>query len=226
MKILVVEDEIQLLKSIDSFLSAEKYAIEWATDYQTAAEKALLYDYDCILLDLNLPDGNGINLLGELKTENRSTNIIIISARNSLDDKIAGLNWGADDYLTKPFHLAELHARIKAVLRRKQQKGQTFLIIGNTKIEFFNRQVLIDEQPLDLSRKEFDILSFLCNNPNKLIIRENLAEYVWGGEHIEIASNLDFIYSQIRNLRQKLQAAQSNIEIKNIYGTGYKLIIK
>ncbi len=224
MKILVIEDEIKLLQSIEEFLLAEKYVVEKAADYATACEKALIYDYDCILLDINLPDGNGINLLETLKKENKIANVIIISARNSLDDKIKGLDLGADDYLTKPFHLAELHARIKAVFRRKQQAGQQFTQIGNTKIDFFNRQLFINEQLLDLNRKEFDMLSLFVNNANKLISKENVAEYVWG-DNIDMADNYDFVYSQMKNLRKKLKTAHSDVEIKNIYGIGYKLIM-
>ncbi|MDR0941734.1 MAG: response regulator transcription factor [Bacteroidales bacterium] len=223
MKILIVEDEIQLLKSIEEFLLTERYVVETAEDFRTASEKALIYDYDCILLDINLPDGNGIHLLEKLKKENKIANVIIISARNSLDDKIKGLDLGADDYLTKPFHLAELHARIKAVFRRKQQEGQQFTKIGNTKIDFFNRQIFIDELQLDLNRKEFDMLSLFVNNPNKLISKENVAEYVWG-DNIDMVDNFDFVYSQVKNLRKKLKTAHSDMGIKNIYGIGYKLI--
>jgi DNA-binding response OmpR family regulator len=223
MKILIIEDEIQLLQSIEEFLLAEKFVVEKATDFRTASQKALIYDYDCILLDINLPDGNGINLLEMLKKENKMSNVIIISARNSLDDKIKGLDLGADDYLTKPFYLAELLARIKAVFRRKQQGGQQFIIIENTKIDFFNRQVFINEEALDLNRKEFDMLALFVNNPNKLISKENVAEYVWG-DNIDMADNFDFVYSQVKNLRKKLKSVQSDIEIKNIYGIGYKLI--
>lgn len=223
MKILIVEDDITLLRSIEEFLLAEQYLVEKAPDYRTACEKALIYDYDCILLDINLPDGNGINLLEALKKEHKIANVIIISARNSLDDKIKGLDLGADDYLTKPFHFAELHARIKAVFRRKQQEGQQFTQIENTKIDFFNRQVIVDEQMLSLNRKEFDMLSFFVNNPNKLITKENVAEYVWG-DNMDLADNFDFVYSQMKNLRKKLKTAHSSIEIENVYGIGYKLI--
>ncbi|MDR1762191.1 MAG: response regulator transcription factor, partial [Bacteroidales bacterium] len=176
MKILIIEDEIQLAQSIEEFLLAEKYVVETATDYRTACEKALIYYYDCILLDLNLPDGNGMHVLEMLKKENKAANVIIISARNSLDDKIKGLDLGADDYLTKPFHFAELHARIKAVFRRKQQEGQQYTIIGNTKIDFLNRQIFIHEHLLELNRKEFTLLSLFVNNPNRLISKENVAE--------------------------------------------------
>ncbi len=223
MKILIVEDDITLSRSIEEFLLTEKYLVEKAFDYRTACEKALIYDYDCILLDINLPDGNGINLLETLKKENKIANVIIISARNSLDDKVRGLDLGADDYLTKPFHFAELHARIKAVFRRKQQEGQQFTQIENTKVDFFSREVIVNEEMLNLNRKEFDMLSFFVNNPNKLITKENVAEYVWG-DNMDLADNFDFVYSQMKNLRKKLKAANSGIEIENVYGVGYKLI--
>lgn len=222
MKILIVEDDITLLQSMEKFLLTEKYLVEKASDYRTACEKALIYDYDCILLDINLPDGNGINLLETIKKENKIANVIIISARNSLDDKIKGLDLGADDYLTKPFHFAELHARIKAVFRRRQQEGQQFIRIENTKIDFFNRQVIVNNEILNLNRKEFDMLSLFANNPNKLVTKENVAEYVWG-DNVDLADNFDFVYSQMKNLRKKLKATHSGIEIENVYGIGYKL---
>jgi DNA-binding response OmpR family regulator len=224
MKILIIEDEFRLLQSIEEFLLSEKYIVETAADYETACEKVMLYDYDCILLDINLPDGNGLNLLELLKKENKIANVIIISARNSLDDKIKGLGLGADDYLTKPFHLAELNARIKAVIRRKLQDGKQFTEIGNTKIDFFNRHVIVNENDLSLNRKEFVMLSYFANNPNKLITKENVAEYVWG-DNIDMADNFDFVYSQIKNLRRKLKNAHSDIKIENVYGVGYKLIV-
>jgi DNA-binding response OmpR family regulator len=225
MKILIIEDELKLLQSIEAFLLEEKYLVEKAMDFASASEKALMYDYDCILLDINLPGGSGIDLLEILKKEKRIANVIIISARNSLDDKVKGLDLGADDYLTKPFHLAELLARIKAVFRRKQQEGMQFTQIGNTRIDFFNRQLFIDEKLLDLNRKEFDMLSFFVNNPDRLLSKENVAEYVWG-DNIDMADNFDFVYSQVKNLRKKLKTALSDIEIKNIYGIGYKLITR
>ena len=223
MKILIVEDEIKLLLSIEEFLLSEKYVVEKATDYDTACEKALVYDYDCILLDINLPGGNGLKLLEALKKENKLANVIIISARNSLDDKIIGLDLGADDYLTKPFHLAELNARIKAVFRRKQQDGKQLVEVGNTKIDFFNRYITVDEHVMSLNRKEFDMLTLFANNPNKLITKDSIAEYVWG-DHIDMADSFDFVYSQVKNLRKKLREARSDINLKSVYGLGYKLI--
>ena len=224
MKILIIEDEYALLKTIEDFLLAEKYVVEKATDYYSAREKILIYDYDCILLDISLPGGSGLKLLEEMKKEGKTGNIIIISARNSLEDKVLGLDLGADDYLAKPFHLLELQARMKSVLRRKNRNGQNVLNIGNTQIDFDNRQVAVNESVLNLNRKEFDIISFFATNKNRLITKESLAEHIWG-DNIDMADNFDFVYSQVKNLRKKLRNGHSEIEIENVYGIGYKLTI-
>jgi DNA-binding response OmpR family regulator len=222
MKILVIEDEYKLLKTIEEFLLLEKFVVEKATDYNTAVQKAMVYDYDCILLDILLPGGSGLKILEEMKHKGKTGNIIIISAKNSLDDKITGLNLGADDYLTKPFHLSELYARIKAVLRRKNLDGNPVFTMGNSTINFTERQLLVNNINLKLNRKEFDMLAFLIMNKNRLITREALAEHVWG-DNFDLADNFDFIYSQVKNLRRKLKESRSDILIKTLYGIGYKL---
>ncbi|MDR2383740.1 MAG: response regulator transcription factor [Prevotellaceae bacterium] len=224
MKILIIEDEYALLKAIEDFLLAEKYVVEKALDYHSAREKIMMYEYDCILLDISLPGGSGLQILREMKKENRTGNVIIISAKNSFDDKILGLDLGADDYLTKPFHLPELHARIKAVLRRKQQDGKQTLTSGNTEIDFAQRQVRIEGNLLKLNRKEFDMLAFFITNKNRLITKDTLAEHVWG-DNFDFADNFDFVYSQVKNLRKKLKTENSDIIIENIYGIGYKLTV-
>jgi DNA-binding response OmpR family regulator len=224
MKILIIEDEYALLKAIEEFLLAEKYVVEKAADYRSAREKIMVYEYDCILLDITLPGGSGLQILREMKEENRTGNVIIISAKNSCDDKILGLDLGADDYLTKPFHLPELHARIKAVLRRKQQDGKQTLRSGNLEIDFAQRQALIDGRLLKLNRKEFDMLAFFINNKNRLITKDALAEHVWG-DNFDTADNFDFVYSQVKNLRKKLKNGNSDVMIENMYGIGYKLTL-
>jgi DNA-binding response OmpR family regulator len=224
MKILIIEDEYTLLKAIEEFLLAEKYVVEKAVDYRSATGKIMMYEYDCILLDISLPGGSGLQILREMKKENRTGNIIIISAKNSLDDKILGLDLGADDYLTKPFHLPELHARIKAVLRRKQQDGKQRVASGNTETDFAQRQVYIDGRLLKLTRKEFDMLAFFIANKNRLITKDTLAEHVWG-DNFDMADNFDFVYSQVKNLRKKLKDGNSDIALENVYGIGYKLTI-
>ncbi|UAY56209.1 response regulator transcription factor [Arachidicoccus terrestris] len=223
MKILVIEDEPDLLQAVKTSLEKEAYTVETAKDFEAALEKISIYEYDCVLLDIMLPGGNGLALLQELKAAGKSENVIIVSAKDSLDDKIKGLELGADDYLTKPFHIAELNARVKAVLRRKKMGGKESLDVGNVQLYLNDRQVLIDGISLNLNRKEFDLLNYLLLNKDRLITKEALAEHVWG-DNIDQADNFDFIYYQIKNLRKKLQTTEAQIEIQAVYGVGYKLI--
>ncbi|MDR0974028.1 MAG: response regulator transcription factor [Prevotellaceae bacterium] len=224
MKILIIEDELALMQAMEEFLVGERYVVEKATNFLTAMDKALMYDYDCILLDINLPGGSGFRVLEEMKKEGKSGNIIIISARNSLEDKILGLDSGADDYLTKPFHLSELHARIKAVWRRKQMDGKQNLQMGNVLVDFVERTVCVDGESLNLNRKEFDLFSFFATNINRLLSKEAVAEHVWG-DHMDMADNFDFVYSQVKNLRKKLKDHHADTVVENVYGIGYKLTI-
>ncbi|MCR9228448.1 MAG: response regulator transcription factor [Flavobacteriaceae bacterium] len=225
MKILVIEDEIQLLDNIKESLEKENYLVETAMDYYTAIEKTMVYAYDCILLDIMLPNGSGLDILSELKNTGKQENVIIISAKDSLDDKLKGLDLGADDYLTKPFHLAELNARIKAVLRRKDLNGNRFIELGNAKLNLENRQCLVDGTPIPLNRKEFDILNYFMLNKSRLVTKNALAEHVWG-DNSDQADNFDFVYYQIKNLRKKLHVNKAELEIESVYGVGYKLIVK
>lgn len=224
MKILIIEDEFEILKSIESFLLSEGFIVEKATDYNSGIEKVQLYEYDCILLDISLPGGSGLKILEEMKRSEIIGNTIIISAKNSLEDKITGLDLGADDYLTKPFHLAELLARIKAVLRRKQLGGTEILNLGNLSIDFNTHSVSVNNKDLKLNRKEFNILSFFATNMNRLITKEILAEHVWG-DNIDSADNFDFVYAQVKNLRKKLKDNKADIILENVYGVGYKMIL-
>lgn len=222
MKILIIEDEFEILKSIKDFLVAENYLVETAGDFSSGIEKVMIYEYDCILLDISLPGGTGLTILKEMKKKKIDANVIIISAKDSLDDKVLGFDLGADDYLTKPFHFTELHARIKAVLRRKKLDGSNVVHIGNLSMDFNQRIVKIDNIELKLNRKEYDILSFFMTNTNRLITKEALAEHVWG-DNIDSADSFDFVYSQVRNLRKKLKESRATIEIENVYGVGYKM---
>ncbi|MDF2456779.1 MAG: two-component system response regulator [Cytophagaceae bacterium] len=223
MKILVVEDETDLLEAITQSLGKEKFLVEQAIDFDEALDKLVSYEYDCILLDIGLPNGSGLDLLKKLKKGDRKNSVIIISAKNSLDDKLAGLDLGADDYLVKPFHLAELNARVRSVLRRKEFNGQEVLSLNNLKVDFSGRIAYVNEQELTLNRKEFDILTFFVVNKNRLVNKTSLAEHVWG-DQIDEADNFEFIYSQIKNLRKKLKEHHAQIEIQAVYGLGYKLI--
>ncbi len=223
MKILIVEDEPSLREIMTQFLEKERYVVETAATFREAFEKVSLYDYDCILLDIMLPDGDGLTLLRELKKLHKQENVIIISAKDSVDDKIEGLETGADDYLAKPFHLSELNARIKSLIRRNRNQGEIFIGLGNVKVVPDKFVVYVNDKPLELNRKEYDILNYFIARPNRLVEKTTLAEAVWG-DHIDQADNYDFIYAQIKNLRRKMSDAGANIEIKAVYGFGYKLI--
>jgi DNA-binding response OmpR family regulator len=223
MKILLIEDEVALSKVIMQSLEAEKYLVEQAFDYNSALEKISIYSYDCILLDIMLPGGSGLQLLENIKEIGKEESIIILSAKDSVDDKVKGLELGADDYLAKPFHLAELHARIKSIIRRKNQHGDDIITYKNIAVNTTDRSIQINNIPVNLNRKEFDLLYYFIIRPTKLIQKNSLAESIWG-DHIDQADSLDFIYSQIKNLRKKLKDNHADIDIQAVYGIGYKLI--
>ena len=219
----MIEDEQAMRESMVTSLQQEKYVVEAAADFNSAREKMEVYQYDCILLDIGLPGGNGLVLLEELKMQNNTEGVIIVSAKDSLEDKIKGLNLGADDYLAKPFHLAELNARVKSVLRRKKMDGNNYITCGNLKIDADKRMVWINEKELTLNRKEYDVLLYLVINKNRLVNKSALAQHVWG-DYIDDANSFDFIYSQIKNLRKKLKDNGAEVEIQAVYGIGYKLM--
>ena len=222
MKILIVEDDASLREIIQRSLEKERYVVESAADFLSALDKIEVYDYDCILLDIMLPGGSGLEVLQRIKELRKKENIIIISAKDSLEDKVAGLELGADDYLAKPFHLAELTARIRSVLRRKHRDGEAVIEMGNVRLFPDIFQVWIDNVQIELSRKEFDILHYFMNRPRRMVNKQLLAESVWG-DHIDQVDNFDFIYAQIKNLRKKLKEAGASVELKAVYGLGYKL---
>ena len=210
---------------IQRSLEKERYVVEVAADFNSALRKIEDYDYDCVLLDIMLPDGSGLDLLEKLKAMHKRENVIIISAKDSLEDKVLGLELGADDYLPKPFHLAELNARIKSVIRRQHHDGEIDICLGNIRILPDKYQVLINDREVELNRKEYDILLYFINRPGRLVNKNTLAESVWG-DHIDQVDNFDFIYAQIKNLRKKLKDAGATAEIKAVYGFGYKMTVE
>jgi DNA-binding response OmpR family regulator len=224
MKILIVEDEQELMRSMTTYLRSEKFKCEEAPDYQTARQKIELFTYDCILLDVSLPDGNGLLLLNELKDNKKTEGVIVISARNSITDRIQGLNLGADDYLVKPFHLSELNARILAVIRRRHFQGQQILEFNELTLDLMAKTVTVHRHLLELTRKEYDLLVYLACNKNRVISKNAIAEHL-SGDEAEVFDNYDFIYSHMKNLKRKLQQAGCTEYIRSIYGMGYKFEI-
>lgn len=222
MKILVIEDEPSLRTMMCDMLEKEKYIVESAGNFHRAEEKINDYEYDVILLDIMLPGGSGMELLKILKESKKQAHVLIISAKDSLEDKLEGLDLGADDYITKPFHLAELSARIRSVTRRGLKQGSDTINYGNVSLNTLTRKCTVGEAEVQLVRKEYDILLHFMTRPDHVSNKLTLAEAVWG-DNIDQADNFDFIYAQIKNLRKKLQAAGADIEIKAVYGFGYKL---
>lgn len=220
MKILLIEDEIELQKSIKTYLEIEGNVIEVAADFLEAQYKIEVYDYDCVLVDITLPKGSGLALIEEIKSKRNKTGIIIISAKNSLDDKILGLDIGADDYLPKPFHLSELNSRIKAVIRRKNFDGNTEIELNEIKILPNERRVFVENSELFLTAKEYDLLLYFVANKNRVVSKSALAEHLWGDDSDRL-DNFDFIYNHVKNLRKKLLEKNCLDYLQTIYGIGY-----
>lgn len=225
MKILIIEDEPSLSELIEREVISEGYVAECARDFISAETKIVGYNYDCILLDISLPGGSGLDLLAKLRAMGRRENVIIISARDSVDDRVAGLELGADDYLPKPFHMAELMARIRSVLRRGRTGGSLTLDMDNVSLDPSSRRVTIGGKGVELLKKEFDILFYFMQRPDHLVDKAVLAEAVWG-DYADESDNFQFVYAQIKNLRRKLEDAGAEIEIRSVYGFGYKLTMK
>lgn len=222
MNLLIIEDEIDLLESITEFLVSESFSVESVTTYAMAEEKVGLYDYDCVVVDINLPGGSGLDIIRKLKSKNKDAGVIIISAKNSLDDKLTGLDIGADDYLTKPFHLSELNARIKSIIRRRGFNGSNEKKFNELTVQFDNRRLFVNEKEVALTRKEYDLLLYFIMNEYKVLSKEDIAEHLWGDDMSLTADSFDFIYNHIKNLRKKLIDNGCKDYIKTVYGIGYK----
>lgn len=224
MKLLIVEDNLKLLEAITETLSGADFLCETAESFSRAHEKLFLYQYDILVVDINLPDGTGLELIQETRKQNTATGIIVISARNSLDNKLEGFDLGADDYLTKPFDMAELVARIKSLIRRRNFGGSNIVNAGGLSIDTDRREVTVASQVIDLTKSEYDILMFFISNQNRVLTRESIAEHIWG-DNMDLADSFDFIYSHIKNLRKKITSAGCSDPIKAVYGIGYKFSI-
>jgi DNA-binding response OmpR family regulator len=222
MKVLIIEDEKQLANSIDQSLTREGYVCELAHTAAEAYEKILIFDYDCVLLDIGLPDGNGLKLLEDLKASNKSDGVIIITAKNSLEDKVRGLNLGADDYLSKPFFMAELIARVSAIIRRKRFDGNNKIVFNEITVDLRGKAVSVNNRKIDLTKMEYSLLVFLMANRNRVVSKTAIAEHL-SGDNAELLDKFDFIYSHMKNLKKKLTEAGSGDYIRTIYGLGYKL---
>jgi DNA-binding response OmpR family regulator len=221
MKILIIEDEKELSKSMIAYLQRENYHCDLAENFLEGRRRLESFDYDCILLDISLPDGNGLQLLREVKENGKLDGLIIISAKNSVDDRIAGLNLGADDYLAKPFHLSELTARVAAVVRRKRFQGNTVLVFNELTVDLIAKTILVDNKVVELTRKEFDLLLYLVSNKNRVVSKNAIAESL-SGDDVQLYDSFDFLYAHMKNLKKKLAVAGCTDYIKSIYGMGYK----
>jgi len=222
MNLLIIEDEIDLLESITDFLISENFSVQSVTTFTEAEEKIDLYEYDCIIVDINLPGGSGLDIIRTLKNKKQDAGVIIISAKGSLEDKLTGLDIGADDYLTKPFHLSELNARIKSIIRRRGLQGDNEKVFNEITILYNSRKVLVNGEEVGLTRKEYDLLLYFLMNQEKVLSKETISEHLWGDDMSLSADSLDFIYTHIKNLRKKLMDKGANDYIKTIYGIGYK----
>ena len=221
MKILIIEDEKDLVEIMKNYLGSEGFLCESASSYFEAEDSLSVFKYDIIILDLTLPGGDGLDLIKLIKERNKEAGLLIVSAKNSLDDKIKGLDKGADDYISKPFHLAELNSRIKSLARRRHFDGTNELIFNEIKINIESNEISVNGEIIDLTKTEYDILLYFMVNRNKLITRESIAEHAWG-DSISYADNFDFVYSHIKNLRKKIREKNGGNYIHNLYGIGYK----
>ena len=221
MKILIIEDEAGLRDSIQKYLEHQGSVVEAVGDFVKGMEKVSLYNYDCVVVDIGLPYGNGLDIVKELKEIESKTGIIIISAKNSLEDKLKGLELGSDDYLTKPFHLSELNARINAIIRRRNFGGSKTITFNEIEIDPQAQRVTVDKKAVDLTEKEYQLLEYFTANKRRVLTKAAIAEHIWGDEY-EAVTNFDFIYSHIKNLRKKLIDAGCEDYIKTVYGSGYR----
>ena len=221
---MLIEDNLELASSISEFLAREGYICEVSYNIRDAQDKLISFQYDCVLLDIMLPDGNGLQILSFMRLERVQSSILILSAKNSLDDKIAGLEEGADDYLTKPFHLPELHARLRAIYRRKKLNGSNMITFNEISLNIDTLEAHVNGTLLDMTRKEFDLLLYFIVNKNRVLSRQSIAAHLWG-DYTDNLANFDFVYQHVKNIRKKISAANGTDYIGTVYGLGYKFNI-
>jgi len=221
MKVLVIEDEPGLQQSIQKYLEQQGFICEVAGNFLTGMEKVNSFNYDCVVVDIGLPYGSGLDIVKELKETESKSGIIIISAKNALEDKLKGLELGSDDYLTKPFHLSELNARINAIIRRRNFGGSKIIQFQEIKLDTEALRVTVNEKAVELTDKEYQLLEYFIANQRRVLTKAAIASHIWGDEYDQV-SNYDFIYTHIKNLRKKLLDAGSGDYIKTVYGTGYR----
>lgn len=221
MKLLIIEDEPALQESMQTYLEQQGFVCEAVGDFRTGMDKVQQYEYDCVVVDINLPYGSGLNIVKALKEIESKSGIIIISARNALEDKLTGLELGSDDYLTKPFHLSELSARIQAIIRRRNFGGSKAITFHEIRLEPDRQQVSINGKGIELTEKEYHLLEYLVANQRRVLTKAAIAAHSWGDEYEQV-SNYDFIYTHIKNLRKKLLEAGAGDYIKTVHGVGYR----
>ena len=222
MKVLIVEDQVELAKNIEDYLKKEGFQTSIAPDFFTATDKLAAYEYDVVIIDLMLPDGNGMDLLYSLRANRKNIGTLILSAKNSIDDKVRGLDAGADDYLGKPFHLLELASRLKAIYRTRKQESSNVIELDKILIDTDKKEVKVGDVLLDLTKKEYEMLLFFANNAKRVLTKQNIAEHLWG-DFIDQSDSFDFVYQHIKNLRKKIQKATGTDLLETVYGVGYKL---
>jgi DNA-binding response OmpR family regulator len=222
MKLLLVEDNIHLANDMRLFLVSNGFVVEQAATLQEGIEKINIYEYDVVIVDIGLPDGSGLDLIRRMKSNHMDTGILIVTAKNAIEDKIHGLDLGADDYITKPFHKAELNARIRSILRRKKFDSNNILQFNEIKVDTLSAQVYIKDNPINLTKTEYALLLYFLYNRNRVLTKESIAEHLWG-DQFDQADSFDFIYNHIKNLRKKMLSAGGKDYIKSMYGMGYKL---
>jgi DNA-binding response OmpR family regulator len=222
MKVLIVEDQKELAKNIEDYLKKEGFQTTVAPDFFTATDKLAAYEYDVVIIDLMLPDGNGMDLLYSIRANRKNLGTLILSAKNSIDDKVRGLDAGADDYLGKPFHLLELASRLKAIYRTRKQESSNVIELDKMLIDTDKKEVKVGDQLLELTKKEYEMLLFFANNAKRVLTKQNIAEHLWG-DFIDQSDSFDFVYQHIKNLRKKIQKATGSDLLETVYGVGYKL---